>query len=63
MVAGLISTIVGGLHALYSASSFGTGNRLAGAIVALVMGLIGMILGGLALVRFQRPKTNSQQVR
>ena len=33
---------------------FGTGNGLAGAIVAMVVGLISMVLGGLALARSRR---------
>jgi hypothetical protein len=37
-----------------AAGGFGTGNGLAGAIVAIVVGLIGMVLGGLALARSRR---------
>jgi hypothetical protein len=37
-----------------SAGGFGTGNGLAGAIVALVLGLIGMVIGALALARSRR---------
>jgi hypothetical protein len=44
---------VGGPHSANSAGGFGTGNGLAGAIVAMV-GLIGMVLGGLALARSRR---------
>jgi Family of unknown function (DUF6223) len=53
-VAGLISVIVGGLHAANSAGGLGTGNGLAGAIVALVLGLTGMVIGALALARSRR---------
>ncbi|MEQ4715936.1 DUF6223 family protein [Nonomuraea sp. B19D2] len=51
---GLTSLIIGGLHAANSAGGFGTGNGLAGAIFALLLGLIGMVLGGLALSRARR---------
>ena len=53
-VLGMISLVIGGLHATYSAGGFGTGNGLAGAIVAIVLGLVGMVLGGLALARSRR---------
>jgi len=53
-VAGLISVVVGGLHAANSAGGFGTGNGLAGAIVAMLVGLISMALGGLTLARSRR---------
>jgi len=53
-VAGLISVVVGGLHSANSAGGFGTGNGLAGAIAAIVVGLISMVLGGLALARSRR---------
>jgi hypothetical protein len=46
--------VVGGLHSANSAGGFGTGNGLAGAIVAMVVGLISMVLGGLALARSRR---------
>jgi hypothetical protein len=51
---GLISLLMGGLHAAYSAGSFGTGNGLAGALVAIVVGLAGLSLGTLALARSPR---------
>jgi hypothetical protein len=43
-----------GLHSANSAGGFRTGNGLAGAIVAMVVGLISMAPGGLALVRSRR---------
>jgi hypothetical protein len=53
---------LGGLHAANSAGGFGTGNGLAGAIVAIVLGLIGMVLGGLAWVRSRsRPQKLDSQ--
>jgi hypothetical protein len=51
LVLGTISLIVGGLHTANSAGGFGTGNGLAGAIIAMVLGLVGMVLGGLPLAR------------
>jgi hypothetical protein len=42
------------LHLAGSTGGFGTGNGRAGAIVALVVGLIGMNLGGLGLARSRR---------
>jgi hypothetical protein len=54
LVAGLISAVVGGLHAANAAGGLGTGNGLAGAVVAVALGLIGMALGALALTRSRR---------
>jgi hypothetical protein len=56
---GLISSVIGGLHAANSAGGFGTGHGLAGAIVAIVLGLVGMVLGGLALARSRRRQPHS----
>jgi hypothetical protein len=46
--------VVGGLHAVNAAGGLGTGNGLAGAVVAVVLGLAGTVLGGWALVRSRR---------
>lgn len=51
IVLALVSLLVGGLHAAYAAGGVGTGNGLAGAFVAVALGLIGVILGGLAFAR------------
>lgn len=59
-LAGLTSAAVGGLHAANSAGGFGTGNGLAGAIAAIMMGLISMVLAGLALARFRRLEPSSR---
>ena len=53
-VLGLISAIVGGLHAAYAAGGVGTGNGLAGAVVAVILGVIGIALGALAYSRSHR---------
>ena len=54
LLLGVISAAVGGLHAAYAAGGVGTGNGLAGAIVAVALGLIGIVLGALALARSRR---------
>jgi hypothetical protein len=51
---GFAAASVGGLHAANAAGGLGTGNGLAGAVVAVVLGLIGMVAGGLALARTRR---------
>lgn len=60
VVLGLISLVVGGLHAANSAGGFGTGNGLAGAIAAIVLGLVAIALGGLTLALSRRTELNSQ---
>lgn len=54
LVAGLLSTVVGGLHAANAAGGLGTGNGLAGAVIAVVLGVLGLAAGGLALARSRR---------
>jgi hypothetical protein len=54
MVLSLISAAVGGLHAAYAAGGVGTGNGLAGAVVAVILGVLGIALGGLAYSRARR---------
>ena len=54
IILGLISIFVGGLHAAYAAGGVGTGNGIAGAIVAAVLGLLGIALGTLAFFRSRR---------
>lgn len=51
LVCGLISLCVGGLHAAYAAGSFGTGNGLAGAVVAIVLGVVAAALGAFTFTR------------
>ena len=51
---GAISAIVGGVHAANAAGGLGTGNGLGGGVVAMMVGLIGVALGGLALARSRR---------
>jgi hypothetical protein len=61
VVLGLVSLVIGVLHAANSAGSFGTGNGLAGAIVAVALGLTGLILGGLVLLRSRRTASESSR--
>lgn len=51
---GAVSVIAGGVHGANSAGGLGTGNGLAGAIFAVVLGLAGLALGGLTLARSRR---------
>jgi Family of unknown function (DUF6223) len=46
--------VLSGLHLARSSGGIGTGSGRLGAIVALVVGLIGTVLGGLALARSRR---------
>lgn len=48
-VAGLIGLVVGGLHTLNSAGGFGTGNGLAGALAAIGLGAVSIVLGSLGM--------------
>jgi hypothetical protein len=54
LAAGLLSSIVGALHAANAAGGLGTGNGLAGAVLAVALGLVSLLLGGLALIRSRR---------
>jgi hypothetical protein len=51
LVVGLICVMLSILHLILSTGGFGTGSGKLGAIVAMAIGLIGTILGGLALTR------------
>jgi hypothetical protein len=54
LVLGPIGFFVGGLVVITAEGGLGTGNGLAGGVVAMMVGLIGMALGGLALARSRR---------
>ena len=43
-----------GVHLTIFTGDFGTGAGRAGAIIAIMMGLTGMVLAGLTLARFRR---------
>jgi hypothetical protein len=61
LAAGLISAVVGGLHAANAAGGLGTGNGLAGAVIAVALGLIGMAVAVLALARSRRSGSPDQR--
>jgi uncharacterized protein DUF6223 len=63
LVVGLTAMVLGAWHLVRSADGFGTGNGRAGAIVALVVALIGISLGGLALARSRRAGSPGQRAR
>jgi hypothetical protein len=54
---GLIGMVLSVAHLGSSTGGFGSGGGRAGAIVALVLGQIGMNLGGLALARSRRSRS------
>jgi hypothetical protein len=54
MLAGLIALANGGLNLAVANGGPGTGNGVVGGAAALVLGLVGMALGGLALARSHR---------
>jgi len=54
LTTGLICMALGALVVATSDGGIGTGNGLGGAYVALVIGLVAVVLGGVALVRSRR---------
>jgi Family of unknown function (DUF6223) len=54
LAAGLVAVINGALVLVVATGGLGSGNGVVGGAVALVLGLIGMIIGGLALSRSRR---------
>ena len=54
LAAGLVAVINGALVLAVANGGLGSGNGVVGGAVALVLGLIGMIIGGLALSRSRR---------
>jgi hypothetical protein len=54
VAAGLIATFNGGLNLAVATGGPGTGNGVVVGAAAFVLGLIGMVLGGLALARGRR---------
>jgi uncharacterized membrane protein len=54
LAAGLVAVINGALVLAVATGGLGSGNGVVGGAVALVLGLIGMIIGGLALSRSRR---------
>jgi hypothetical protein len=54
--AGLIGASLGGSMAATAPGGVGTGHGFGGAVVAIVLGLTGVVLGGLALARSRGPR-------
>jgi uncharacterized membrane protein len=59
IVAGLMAVIGGVLNLATANGGPGSGNGVLGSAQALVLGFIGMLLGGLAVVRFRRKNLSS----
>jgi len=57
---GLVGVIAGGVHGANAAGGLGTGNGLAGAVIAVALGLVGTALGGVALARRRVPAAGSR---
>ncbi|MBN6039664.1 DUF6223 family protein [Amycolatopsis sp. 195334CR] len=55
VAAGAVGMVVGGLIVVTADGGAGTGNGLGGGVVALVIGLLAVVLGGVALNRSARP--------
>ena len=54
LVMGLIAVILSVVHLARATGDFGTGSGRLGGIVALLLGLVGIVLGGLALKKIQK---------
>jgi hypothetical protein len=59
IVTGLMAVIGGGLNLATANGGPGSGNGVLGSAQALVLGLTGMFLGGLTLLRFRRKNISS----
>ncbi len=54
LATGAIGVIVGGMHGANAAGGPNTGNGVVGALFAVVLGVIAVVLGGLSLARYRR---------
>ncbi|MFD6882798.1 DUF6223 family protein [Rhodococcus sp. NPDC060084] len=54
LATGAIGVIVGGMHGANAAGGPNTGNGAVGALFAVVLGVIAVVLGGLSLARYRR---------
>ena len=61
LVMGSLCTVLSLIHLANTNSGFGTGSGKAGALVAIVLGAIGMMLGGIALSRSRRSEKLSNR--
>jgi len=59
IVTGLMAVIGGGLSLATANGGPGSGSGVLGSAQALVLGLIGVFLGGVAMVRFRRKNLSS----
>ncbi|MFD3811068.1 DUF6223 family protein [Rhodococcus sp. NPDC058639] len=54
LATGAIGVIVGGMHGANAAGGPDTGNGVVGALFAVVLGVVAVVLGGLSLARYRR---------
>jgi hypothetical protein len=54
LVGGLICIVLSIVHLARATGDFGTGSGKLGAIVAIVLGITGMVLGRIAMVRYRK---------
>jgi hypothetical protein len=62
LAAGLTGVVIGTLNLAVADGGPGTGNGVVGGASALVLGVIGTVLGGLALARFRRTGGPAQRL-
>lgn len=62
LTTGMAGVVVGGLVVVAADGGPGTGYGIVGGFMALVVGLIAMVLGGLALARVRRARARDQSV-
>jgi hypothetical protein len=63
LVGGLIGAVNGAANLAVADGGLGTGNGVFGGALALVFGLVGTVLGGLALARSRRPEPSGRSRR
>lgn len=54
LATGAIGMLVGGMHGANAAGGPNTGNGAVGAVFAVVLGVVAVVLGGLTLARYRR---------
>jgi hypothetical protein len=62
LVAGAVCAVLSIVHLLRATGGFGTGSGKLGAIVALVLGVTGILLGSMALTRYKKMTQNNQEI-
>ncbi len=63
LAGGLIGAVNGAANLAVADGGLGTGNGVFGGALALVFGLVGTVLGGLALARSRRPEPSGRSQR